>query len=466
MKELAPLKIAVLPPPPLLRQIIGPGFILLGLGLGSGELILWPYLVSNFGLGIIWGAVLGVTFQFFMNMEIERYALINGESIFVGFARKLRLLPAWFILSTLLPWMWPGIIGASAVLLGSLFGIENIKLLSILMLVGVGLILTLGPILYKTQETIQKTLILIAVPFLFVLALYLGKNSDWAALSLGVVGLGDGFWFLPVGIPLASFLAALAYAGAGGNLNLAQSFYVKEKGFGMGKYSGRITSILTGKKEDILLEGTTFAPDVQNLRSFKRWWKLVNIEHAAVFWFAGTLTILLLAFLAFITIFGKADTSTVVFIIEEAHIIGGSTIPILGSFFLLVAGLMLFSTQLGVFDVTSRILTENVCLLAPRRFPTRKIPRIFYAFLWLQIAIGVVIFMLDVAQPLTLIIIGAVLNAFAMFVHIGLTLWLNMTSLEKPLRPSWVRITAMATAFLFFGAFSLFTLSGSLSKLF
>ncbi|MDO8503967.1 MAG: Nramp family divalent metal transporter [bacterium] len=461
MNNLAPLKKATLPPPPVLRQIMGPGFILLGLGLGSGELILWPYLVSNFGLGIIWGAVLGITFQFFMNMEIERYALINGESIFVGFARKLRLLPAWFILSTLLPWMWPGIIGASAVLLGSLLGITNIKLLSILMLIGVGLILTLGPVLYKTQETIQKTLILIAVPFLFVLALYLGKNSDWTALASGIVGIGDGFWFLPVGIPLASFLAALAFSGAGGNLNLAQSFYVKEKGYGMGKFSGRITSLLTGKKEDVLLEGTTFTPEGQNLSHFKRWWKLVNIEHAAVFWFAGTLTILLLAFLAFITLSGRADTSSVAFVIQEAHTIGASTIPILGSFFLLVAGLMLFSTQLGVFDVTSRILTENVCLLSPKRFPTHRIPKIFYAFLWLQIAIGVIIFMLDVAQPLTLIMIGAVLNAFAMFVHIGLTLWLNMTSLEKPLRPSWVRITAMATAFLFFGGFSLFTLINS-----
>lgn len=44
--------------PPSFKKILGSSFIILGLGLGTGELILWPYLASNFGLGIIWGAVL------------------------------------------------------------------------------------------------------------------------------------------------------------------------------------------------------------------------------------------------------------------------------------------------------------------------------------------------------------------------------------------------------------------------
>lgn len=68
--KLQPLETRELPKPLPFSQLIGPSFIILGLGLGSGELILWPNLVSKYGLGIIWGAILGVTFQFFMNMEI------------------------------------------------------------------------------------------------------------------------------------------------------------------------------------------------------------------------------------------------------------------------------------------------------------------------------------------------------------------------------------------------------------
>ena len=109
-----PLKVNILPPCPPLLKLLGPSFIILGLGLGSGEIILWPYLTSNYGMGIIWGALLGITFQFFMNMEIERYALAHGESVFVGLARELRWISFWFLLSTFIPWVWPGIIASSA----------------------------------------------------------------------------------------------------------------------------------------------------------------------------------------------------------------------------------------------------------------------------------------------------------------------------------------------------------------
>ena len=85
------------PAPIPLRKLIGPSFVILALGLGSGEIILWPYLASNYGLGIIWGALLGITFQYFINMEIERYALVKGESVFVGIAKLWRGAPIWFI---------------------------------------------------------------------------------------------------------------------------------------------------------------------------------------------------------------------------------------------------------------------------------------------------------------------------------------------------------------------------------
>ena len=135
---LEPLKKNILPEALPLRKLIGPSFIILGLGLGSGEVILWPFLASNYGMGIIWGALLGITFQFFMNMEIERYALANGESVFVGFARKLRWLPFWFLLSTFIPWIWPGIVASSATLVGELLGVQRTEYLAIVFLILMG----------------------------------------------------------------------------------------------------------------------------------------------------------------------------------------------------------------------------------------------------------------------------------------------------------------------------------------
>ena len=80
-----------LPPPPTsLWRIVGPGVVASGVGLSSGEFVLWPYIASQVGLVFLWGAVLGVVTQFFINMEIERYTLATGETVLAGFSRLWR----------------------------------------------------------------------------------------------------------------------------------------------------------------------------------------------------------------------------------------------------------------------------------------------------------------------------------------------------------------------------------------
>lgn len=450
------LPVKPLPDSPKLKKLIGPSFIILGLGLGSGEIILWPYLTANYGMGIIWGAVIGITFQFFMNMEIERYALVKGESVFVGFFRKTKWLTLWFLLSTFVPWVWPGIISASATIFSRVFGFTNPSVLAIGLLILIGAILSLGPVLYKTVESMQKILICISVPSTFLLSILLANLSDWIEVAKGVVGIGQGYWGLPVGIPLASFLAALAYAGAGGNLNLAQSFYIKEKGYGMGKYAGRITSILTGKDTSLQITGSDFETTPENITRFKAWWKNINIEHFVIFWLTGTITIVLLGLLSFSTTFGLSGLqSGIEFVFIESSQIGKQLFPVAGIFFLLMGATTLFGTQLTVLDATSRILTENLALLG-NKTDGKNIIKTYYSVLWLQIITGVSIFLFGFKEPLQLIIIAAILNAFAMFVHTGLTLWLNLTSLGKDLRPNFARIAVMSLAFVFYGGFCVF----------
>ena len=41
-------------------RLIGPGVVGAGVGLASGEFILWPYITSQVGLIFLWGALLGV----------------------------------------------------------------------------------------------------------------------------------------------------------------------------------------------------------------------------------------------------------------------------------------------------------------------------------------------------------------------------------------------------------------------
>lgn len=455
-----PESLKVFPPSLSVKKILGPSFVILALGLGSGEVILWPYLASNYGLGIAWGALLGITFQFFINMEIERYALVKGESVFVGIAKIFPKSVYWFIISTFIGFGLPGIVAASAKVLGTILGITDFKWLAIIMLVVIGLFLSGGKTVYDTMEKITKTIILLGVPFIFILALFLSSQADWSALVSGFIGRGDGFWFLPAGISLATFFAAFAYSGAGGNLNLTQSIYIKEKGYGMGKYSQKIVGLFRGHDKaetQVKLTGEDFEINETNVANYKSWWRTINIEHGSVFLFVGALAMSLLMLLSFTTAFGVSGNGEGInFVINEGVFIGQALAPIVGALFLLVVAVMLFQTQLGIMDSTSRIMAENLAIAKLKKTPDGKInlSKIYYGFLWAQIVFGIILFLLNIYEPKTLIVLGAVINAFAMFVHIGLVALLNHKSLDPVFRPGLFRKIVIGVIFTFFGIFS------------
>lgn len=446
------------PSAPNIKKILGPSFIILALGLGSGEVILWPYLASNYGLGIAWGAILGITFQFFINMEIERYALVKGESVFVGIAKIFKWSVYWFILSTFIGFGLPGIIAASAKVFASVLGITDFKWVAIVMLLIIGVVLSVGKTVYDMMEKVTKTLILIGVPFIFILVIILSSKTDWLALGSGIIGRGTDFWFLPPGIGLVTFLAAFAYSGAGGNLNLTQSIYIKEKGYGMGKYSQKIVGLFHSKeKSAIKLTGEDFEINDENVANFKAWWKTINIEHFIVFLLIGSLSMMLLMLLSFSTTFGlSGNAEGINFVINEGKIIGESLWPIFGTLFLFVVSIMLFQTQLGIMDSTSRIMAENVAIAKLKKDANESVnlAGIYYFFVWAQIAFGIILFLCNIYEPKTLLIIGAVINAFAMFVHTGLVAWLNHKGLPKVFRPNWFRTIVIGIIFVFFGFFS------------
>lgn len=447
-----------LPQPVKLSQILGPSFILLGLALGSGELILWPYLAANYGLGLIWGAWLGLTFQFFLNLEIIRYSLVWGESVFVGFRRLWPWWPVWFIFSTFIPWSLPGFSSASAQIFSQLLGWQTSVPLALGLLLFTGLVLTLGRTLYQTMEFIQRLVIILGLPLILILVLILTRPQDWLDLIAGLIGRGQGWWFFPPGVALSSFLAAFAYSGAGGNLNLAQSYYVKEKGLAMGYYGAKISSLLREKVKKVELEGETFPLTLKNLARFRQWWRLVSREHFLVFWFLGLITIVLLSVLAQSLVLGQADSQGLNFLYQEAGAIAGRLGFFWRQLFLLIAGLMLYSTQLGVLESSSRIISENLLLLTWKKGRKVKASLWFYLALWGQIILGVMILLLGVQEPRFLLTLGAILNALAMTLLFPLVWYLNRSRLNRKLRPFLINQIVLALALLFFLIFAFLTI--------
>ncbi|GAB4027917.1 MAG: hypothetical protein Fur0011_7030 [Candidatus Microgenomates bacterium] len=441
-----------LPEPITLKKSIGPSIILLGLALGSGELIMWPYLVSQYGLGIIWGGLLGITFQYFLNTEIMRYTLARGESVFVGWRRWGKAIPVWFVFSTVIPWALPGFVFASATMINHVFPFLKINITAAILILVTGLIISSGKTLYKTMETVQKTLLSIGVPFVTLLALYMARGTDWAALFQGFIGRGDGYRFLPEGVAIGAFLGAFAYSGGGGNLNLSQSYYIKEKGMGMGRYGVGIKTLLAGSSSH-RIDGQFFTLTGSNLSKWSRWWRLVTTEHFLVFWGIGIFTISMLALLSAATAGGVESSGGLSFFFRQSEMIGSALHPLVGTVFVLIGALMLFTTQLGVLEAASRVISENLLLLKYKVTDEVNASQMFYYVLWTELAFSAIFLFSGASEPRSLLTLGAILNAAAMMVAFVLIGALNIFSLPKQIKPSLSRVVVLSIAALFFAYF-------------
>jgi len=85
--------VAELPEPPRLRggwtKLLGPGLMMAGAAIGGGEWLMGPATTGRYGGIIMWLAMVSILTQVAYNLEVMRYALFCGESIFVGWFRLL-----------------------------------------------------------------------------------------------------------------------------------------------------------------------------------------------------------------------------------------------------------------------------------------------------------------------------------------------------------------------------------------
>ena len=124
-KNADPMPIRKLPDAPSSVHIIGPAMILVALGVGLGETYMWPRLVIVFGPEIRWLFLIGVTLQAVVMVEMARYAMATGESIFFGAARVFKPLMWFFFVVAIAVYVWPGHMAAGAEALERITGIPG-----------------------------------------------------------------------------------------------------------------------------------------------------------------------------------------------------------------------------------------------------------------------------------------------------------------------------------------------------
>jgi hypothetical protein len=443
-------------PPHKTWRIIGPGIVAAGVGLSSGEFILWPYIASQAGLVFLWAAVIGVVTQWFLNMEIERYTLATGETAITGFNRYWRHWGAVLVGLTYAANLWPGWTTSSATMLSYVFGGDP-TVIAVCLLLLIGSILTLAPVVYTALERLLMVKVALIGGF-FLLAVILAIKADsWGDLPDAATHIGQ----FPSELGVAVLMGAMAYAGAGGGQNLCQSNWIRDKGFGMGRYVPRLVSPVTGKEESTPATSATgyvFVPEGENLTRWRRWWRFANIEQGITFGLTTVVTIVLASLLAHSTVFGVPGLSNDVSFVEvEGEALKAEVGNWFGVLFWLIGAFSLFSAALGIVDYTSRLAADVLKSTYLRRSPIAE-SRLYFGLVWGLVVIGIVILALGLDQPLVLLIVSACVAGMMMFVYSGLLLFLNRKALPAPLKVRGYRAAVLVWGVGLFGVLSVLTI--------
>ncbi len=229
-------------------------------------------------------------------------------------------------------------------------------------------------------------------------------------------------------------LTAITFAGLGGFWTLFYSYWLRDKGAGMGGRIGRITG-LTGKPEAIPDSGFVPEDESEGEREFRNWKRYLVID-SGVGIFGNIFTTLMTCLLAYALLFPKGllPQGYEIAVIQSRFFevswgwIGRIT-------FLIVAAAFLSDTWIATIDAVSRIQADILHSLFPatRRYSVRLL---YYVFLGLFTVITAVTMLFDAPGPL--ILLTAVIGFAGTVIFTGAIILLNHRYLPRFV-PEWAR---------------------------
>lgn len=469
MTNYPPLTTKDLPSPPKWWKAIGVGIIVTGMAMGTGELVMWPNLVTKYGLAILWFALVGITLQYFINQEIARATLATGESFFTLSGRLIYWSPLFWLGSVILLYVWPGWASTLGTILAALIGFGHyhwwawgsLALVLVLVLAG-----------REAYQVLEKSLKIIVPIFVFILLYISCLNLTWADLSAALRGLFSfGYW--PSGLDVNVLLGAIVFAGAGGMLNLCVSLWYRDKGAGMAAYSGKIKNPVNGKTEAISPIGAKFEINESNLKHWRGWLNYLRFDQGIVFWFIGLVTIVLMSLNAFVVLRPLGLTPSGADLAVSLSEIFESQLGFWGGkLYLLMAYLMLFSVMWTVIDALCRMISDIIhtnVKVGPLTsvFAWSKnwsLHHLYYGLILLVVALQAIL--LPFSQPLFFLLLSSVLGGFTMALYTPILLYYNNRHLAKPLRPGLISNLFLLGAFVFYSVFAIFSIWEVVGKIF
>lgn len=436
--EMGSLGVKDLPQIPLGKMYrFGPSIVVLGIALGGGELIMWPRLTAQYGAGLMWLAILGVSLQWFINVELGRYTIATGESFFTGCSRAWKGFGWFWFAAAIIIYMWPGWAATGATALDVLFGgtganwrwwAEFTLVLTLFILLG-------GPVVYNSVEKASMFFMGATAVILVITVALVITPAGAKAMAKGILFNAGGEWLLPPGINLFALFGAVIYAGAGSLGNLSYTFAVQQKQWGMASHIGRVTSPLTGKLEPVPTAGNIFEMTEKNMDLWKKWYRVMRNDVTIYFWIANIVGIVLLAQGALEVLHpqGLVPSGDAV-AVTQANILASKAGEFGRVIFLAMSFFIMYSSQLVALDLGSRMISE--VLYTHTNLNKKYALRAIYTIALLALVVFAAAAIWIPTQPFILFLMGAVLGGFTMAVYSPMLLYMNTKFLPKEIQPS------------------------------
>ncbi len=455
--RLAPLKLAAVPTFMGTLAYLGPGLVWAGLAQGSGELIWWPYLTTKYGPTFLWLLIPASLLQFWVNLEIIRYTAATGETILTGFSRLSKTY-AWVIwVGIFIENIWFGAYAvAGGTALAALTGfpggwsVRGQSLFwgyaTILIYLAV---LLFGRVVYRAIEKFTIGVVVITLSGV-VAAVFQQPVLDAAGAFFGALllptgqaireALGPvlGTGTVPSGWDPSDrkiILTSLAFAGAGGFGQFFLGYWMRDKGVGMARYIGRITSPITGEAETIPATGYAFSDTPENRSQYRRFVRYITFENG-VGVTLNLITTVLMCWLAWALLRPKGLVPEGYEIAVVQSVFFGETWGAVGrAVFLVVAAAFLCDAWLQATDGFSRVQADFVYANFPK---ARKRNFRWWYYLFVAIFTTLTVSTMPLDQPGQIIALRGVIAFLAMGVFCPGLILLSTFLLPKAF-PNWVK---------------------------
>ncbi len=463
---------ASLPPPPRPRGlswigVVGPGVIVLGASIGSGEFLLGPAAFVQYGLVLLWVTLVAAFLQTVFNMELMRWTIATGEPVVTGFMRTRPWSQLWAGFYALLYFLqvgWPGWAGAAA---GAIYflvvrEVAGPEQANVTYWIGVGTfvlcvaLLLFGKRIGRTLELLNWVLVAAIIGGSLALALAFVSPETWVAAGAGLVGYdpaAGSFRFIPQGVDWFLIGAFAAYSGAGGVINLTLSNWARDKGYGMGKRAGFIPAAVGGERTRLTPTGYIFKPTHASMQRWRGWWRIVRADQWGVYFVGAMLGMILPAVLYVTFLDSGTDIRDISIAAALANAMATEAGAIFGGTIALMAVWVLFKTQLDIVEGMTRAVTDILWTgsATVRRWVQGDVRFLYYAVLGAIAVWGVIA--LRLAEPIVLLQLGANTAGIVFVVSSLHLLYINTRFLPKEVRPPLWRRAALVAMSLFYGAF-------------